>query len=471
MPRRYQMAEQSVSKQELKKQAMLNGPVPQTIMKMAVPTIVSFLISSIYSLADTYFVSGIGTNATAAVSVNASLDQIIFMMGSMLAVGGNSYIARLLGAKDDKKANQVLSTSFFTAIFLGALMLIIGTVFMKPMVRMLGATPTCEQYSIEYATYVLLVAPIMASSFVLNQCLRAEGSAIFSMFGMSFGGILNCILDPIFINGMGLGVAGASMATAISKLVSWCILLYPYLRRHTILHISFRSIKYSRDIVGEVVSVGSSSLLRSGLAVVSAIILNNLAGRYSDALLAGIGVTNKIMMFPFSIILGFGSGFQPVTGYNWGAKQFDRVHQTFSFSSKVAIIGSLVMGAFCAIFANSIISWFTEADAEMMWMGALCIRLQSFVLPVHAWVAVVNMFCAGIGFASGAVILATARQGTCFIPFVFLLNALFREYGILSIQAVADLLSIVLALIVLKKAMSRVHAAERAAQAVPARDV
>ena len=465
------MAEQSVSKQELKKQAMLNGPVPQTIIKMAVPTIVSFLISSIYSLADTYFVSGIGTNATAAVSVNASLDQIIFMMGSMLAVGGNSYIARLLGAKDDKKANQVLSTSFFTAIFLGALMLIIGTVFMKPMVRMLGATPTCEQYSIEYATYVLLVAPIMASSFVLNQCLRAEGSAIFSMFGMSFGGILNCILDPIFINGMGLGVAGASMATAISKLVSWCILLYPYLRRHTILHISFRSIKYSRDIVGEVVSVGSSSLLRSGLAVVSAIILNNLAGRYSDALLAGIGVTNKIMMFPFSIILGFGSGFQPVTGYNWGAKQFDRVHQTFSFSSKVAIIGSLVMGAFCAIFANSIISWFTEADAEMMWMGALCIRLQSFVLPVHAWVAVVNMFCAGIGFASGAVILATARQGTCFIPFVFLLNALFREYGILSIQAVADLLSIVLALIVLKKAMARVHAAERAAQAVPARDV
>ncbi|MBO4288854.1 MAG: MATE family efflux transporter [Lachnospiraceae bacterium] len=460
------MAEQSVSKQELKKQAMLNGPVPQTIMKMAVPTIVSFLISSIYSLADTYFVSGIGTNATAAVSVNASLDQIIFMMGSMLAVGGNSYIARLLGARDDKKANQVLSTSFFTAIFLGTVMLVIGTVFMKPMVRMLGATPTCEQYSIEYATYVLLVAPIMASSFVLNQCLRAEGSAIFSMFGMSFGGILNCILDPIFINGMGLGVAGASMATAISKLVSWCILLYPYLRKRTILHISFRSIKYSRDIVGEVVSVGSSSLLRSGLAVVSAIILNNLAGNYSDALLAGIGVTNKIMMFPFSIILGFGSGFQPVTGYNWGAKQYDRVHQTLSFSSKVAILGSIVMGAFCAIFANTIISWFTEADAEMMWMGALCIRLQSFVLPVHAWVAVVNMFCAGIGFASGAVILATARQGTCFIPFVFLLNALFHEYGILSIQAVADLLSIILAVVVLRKAMKKVRAAEQAVAVV-----
>ena len=221
--------------------------------------------------------------------------------------------------------------------------------------------------------------------------------------------------------------------------------------------------------MGEVVSVGSSSLLRSGLAVVSAIILNNLAGLYSDALLAGIGVTNKIMMFPFSIILGFGSGFQPVTGYNWGAKQFDRVHETFRFSSQVAVIGSLAMGAFCAIFANQIISWFTEADAEMMWMGALCIRLQSFVLPVHAWVAVVNMFCAGIGFAGGAIILATARQGTCFIPFVFLLNALFGEYGILSIQAVADLLTIVLALLVLRRAMRRVKAAEQAAR--PAADI
>ncbi len=463
------MEEKKTTKQELKKQAMLNGPVKKTIIRMAIPTIVSFLISSIYSLADTYFVSGIGTNATAAVSVNASLDQIIFMMGSMLAVGGNSYIARLLGAKDEKKANQVLSTSFFTAIFLGTAMMIFGILFMHPLVRLLGATPTCEQYSIEYATYVLLVAPIMASSFVLNQCLRAEGSAMFSMFGMGFGGVLNCILDPIFINGMGLGVAGASMATAISKFISFCILLYPYLRRHTILHISFKFIRYSKDIVGEVVSVGSSSLLRSGLAVVSAIILNNLAGLYSDALLAGIGVTNKIMMFPFSIILGFGSGFQPVTGYNWGAKQFDRVHETFRFSSQVAVIGSLAMGAFCAIFANQIISWFTEADAEMMWMGALCIRLQSFVLPVHAWVAVVNMFCAGIGFAGGAIILATARQGTCFIPFVFLLNALFGEYGILSIQAVADLLTIVLALLVLRRAMRRVKAAEQAAR--PAADI
>ena len=178
---------------------MLNDPVSRIIPQMAIPTIVAFLINSIYSLADTYFVSSLGTNATAAVSVNASLDQLIMMCGSMLAVGANSYIARLLGQGDEKKASQVLSTAFFTAFGIGAALMVFGNLFMVPMVRLLGATPTCEQYSIDYATYVLYAAPFMAANFVMNQCLRSEGSATLSMVGMGFGGILNVFLDPIFI--------------------------------------------------------------------------------------------------------------------------------------------------------------------------------------------------------------------------------------------------------------------------------
>ena len=184
--------------QELRRNMMLNEPISRIIPRMAVPTIVAFLINSIYSLADTYFVSFLGTNATAAVSVNASLDQLIMMCGSMLAVGSNSYIARLLGSGDEKKASQVLSTAFFLAAGLGALLMVLGITFMTPMVRLLGATPTCEQYSIDYATYVLLAAPFMATSFVMNQCLRSEGSATLSMIGMGFGGVLNCFLDPLF---------------------------------------------------------------------------------------------------------------------------------------------------------------------------------------------------------------------------------------------------------------------------------
>ena len=439
--------------QQQRRQMMLNDPISRVIPKMAIPTIVAFLINSIYSLADTYFVSSLGDSATAAVSVNASLDQLIMMCGSMLAIGANSYIARLLGQGKDEKASQVLSTAFFLAFSLGALLTVFGMIFMRPMVRLLGATPTCEQYSVDYATYVLLAAPFMASSFVMNQCLRSEGSATLSMIGMGFGGILNCVLDPIFIIGMDMGVAGASLATAISKLVSFAILIFPYITRHSLLRLSIRCVRFAKDILVEIITVGSSSMFRSGLAVVSGILLNNLAGDISDAVLAGIGVSTKIMMFPFSIILGFGSGFQPVVGFNWGAKRYDRVRQSYRFSAWVAIIGAAIMSAILAVFADEIIMLFSsveeEQSAQMREIGALCIRLQCLALPIHAWVAVVNMFCTGLGNAWGAFLLATARQGTCFIPLLFPMTALWREYGIASVQAAADVLTLILAIPIL----------------------
>jgi putative MATE family efflux protein len=337
----------SVQSQEQRRTMMLTEPIAKIIPKMAIPTIVAFLINSIYSLADTYFVSSLGQSATAAVSVNSSLDQLIMMCGSMLALGANSYIARLLGKGDDKKASRVLSTAFFSAFALGALLMFFGIIFMKPMVRLLGATPTCESYSIQYATYVLLAAPFMASNFVMNQCLRSEGSATLSMIGMGFGGILNCVLDPIFIFGLNMGVAGASLATALSKLVSFGILIFPYLTRHSLLHLSIRNFRPSWDIVSQIVSVGSSSMFRSGLAVVSSVMLNNIAGNISDAVLAGIGVSSKIMMFPFGIILGFSNGFQPVAGFNWGAKQYNRVQYSYRFSAVVAVIGAVIIGGGC----------------------------------------------------------------------------------------------------------------------------
>lgn len=439
------MAKKGPQSQEQRKNLMLNEPIYKVIPKMAIPTIVAFLINSIYSLADTYFVSSLGTNATAAVSVNASLDQLIMMCGSMLAMGANSYIARLLGQGDDKKASRVLSTSFFSAFFIGAALLVVGTVFMTPMVRLLGATPTCEQYSIDYATYVLMAAPFMASNFVMNQCLRSEGSATLSMVGMGFGGILNIALDPIFIFGFHMGVAGASLATAISKVVSFVILIFPYITRRSLLHLSIRNFHPSRDIIVKVVSVGSSSMFRSGLAVVAAIMLNSLAGDISDSVLAGIGVSTKIMMFPFSIILGFGNGFQPVAGFNWGAKRYDRVQESYRFSAKVALIGSTVMALVIAVFCNQLIILFAGQDAEMQKIGAFCIFTQCIALPIHAWVAIVNMLCVGLGNAKGAFLLATARQGTCFIPILFPLAWIFEAYGVASVQALADVLTLVLA--------------------------
>ena len=435
--------------QQQRKALMVSEPIPRLIAKMAIPTIVAFLITSIYSLADTYFVSGLGTNATAAVSVNASLDQLIMMCGSMLAVGANSYIARLLGEGNEKKASQVLSTAFFTAFGIGALLTIFGS--------------TCEQYAIEYATYVLYAAPFMAANFVMNQCLLSEGSATLSMVGMGFGGILNVILDPIFIMpwGLNMGVAGASLATAISKWVSFAILIFPYLTRRSVLHLSIRNYYPSKDIITKIIAVGSSSMFRSGLAVVSAILLNSIAGSISDSVLAAVGVCNKVMMFPFSIILGFGTGFQPVAGFNYGAKRFDRVHESYRFCAKVAIIGSVLMAVFVGVLADTFVVIFAGTDEEMRRIGVICMISQCIALPVHGWVAIVNMLCAGLGNAKGALVLSTSRQGTCFLPILYPLAWAFGAIGIAVVQALADVLSLALAIPILRNTRKAVNQAEQ----------
>lgn len=448
-----------------REQKMLLEPIPRVILEMAIPTIVAFLITSIYSLADTYFVSSLGTNATAAVSVNSSLDQIIMMAGSMMAIGGASFISRLMGAGQKDRASKVLSTVFFTAMAFGLMVLILGTLFMHPLVRMLGATPTCETYSIQYATYVLMVAPFMAANFIMNQCLRAEGSAMLSMIGMGFGGILNCILDPIFIFVLDLGVAGASMATAISKLVSFGILITPYLTGRSLLKLSIRNFHPYKETVVQVASIGSSSLLRNGLAVVAAILLNQIAGSISDSVLAGIGVSTKIMMFPFGIILGFGTGYQPVAGFNWGAKRYDRVRECYRFASRFAIGGSVLMAAVLAIFAVPIIHLFSEVDPQMQQVGALCIRLQCLALPIHAWVAMVNMLCSGLGFAWFASLLATARQGTCFLPILYPMAWIWGANGVAGVQAAADILSLLLAVPVICSVLKKITSAEEAQSA------
>ena len=454
--------------QQRRRELMLTQSVGKVVCKMAVPTIVAFIISSIYSLADTYFVSGLGTDATAAVSVNASLDQLIMMCGSMLAVGANSYIARLLGQNNDQKASKVLSTAFILAATIGLTLTVLGSIFMTPMMRLLGATDTCLQYSMDYASYVLLAAPFMATSFVMNQCLRSEGSATLSMVGMGFGGILNCFLDPVFIYGLpalgipAMGVAGASIATAISKVVSFIILIFPYVTRRSLLNLSIKNFCPNWDILSNIVSVGSSSMFRSALAVISGILLNNMAGDISDSVLAGIGVTTKVMMFPFSIILGFGSGFQPVAGFNWGAKRYDRVQDSFRFTAWTSIIGAGVMAAILIAFADPVIIAFAGEDPQMRELGKICIILQSIALPIHAWVAMVNMLCAGLGNGGGAFLLATARQGTCMLPILFPLSYFFGVYGLVSVQAVADVLSLALAIPICIYMVRKIRTAQKA---------
>ena len=440
-----------MSRQDIKRDQMLTEPMYRVIPSMALPTIMAFLVNSIYGLADTYFVSHLGTNATAAVSVNASLDQMIMMAGSLLAIGANSYVARLLGAGEDGKASRVLSTAFFIAMGFGAVVLLFGHLNMRGLVHLLGATESCEQYSMDYARYVLLVAPFMTCNFVMNQCLRAEGSATRSMIGMGFGSILNCFLDPIFIFWLDLGVVGASMATAISKLVSFAILIFPYLSRRSLLRLSVELVTLSRDILTQILTIGSSSFFRHMMTVVSAIVLNNIAGNISESALAAMGVTHRVMMFSFSVVMGFCSGFQPVAGFNWGAKRYGRVLDSYRFATKAVLVIALVLALGFGLFAEKLVYLFSENDPELLWIGTMCIRLQCIAMPIHGWVAVVNMYCAGLGKAKYALLLSVARQGICFLPVAFPLGLLFGKTGVASVQAVADTLTLFIAVPVIIK--------------------
>ena len=291
-----------------KRDFMLNTPIPRLVPKMALPSIAGMLVTSAYNLADTLFVSQLGTDATGAVGVNGSIDLIIMMAGSLLAVGAASLTSRLLGAKQDERAREVLSTCFFLALALGTLVLILGFTYQDKILLLLGANEEILPYSEQYCRYILLAAPFMATSFVLNQCLRAEGSAVFSMIGMVAGAVLNVGLDPLFIFTFGWGVAGASAATAISKVVSWCILMTPYFRKKTLLTIRFRQFRPRWSDAKEVCAMGSASFFRNGLGTLAGILLNRIAVGYGTSALAAINVANRITMFMTSACLGFGQG-------------------------------------------------------------------------------------------------------------------------------------------------------------------
>ena len=431
---------------EPKKQSLLERDVKSLIPGMALPPIVAQLITKVYSLVDTYFVSTLGTAATAAVGVNGSLEHVITMFAGLIGSGACSYIARLLGEKRNQDADRVLSTSFYISMGLGVLFAVLGTIFVTPLMRLLNSNAESEIDAVQYGTYVLMAAPFMIGSFILNMCLRSEGRSTYAMVGVAAGGILNCFLDPVFIYTFDLGVAGASMATAISKIFSFCILFWPYVKKQCAVVISLRKIKVVGKDVQEVLSIGSTTCLRSICSVAASVLINRIAGSFSTAALAAVSVANRVMEFPFVVILGFTQGCQPIVGFNWGAKRLDRVRETMRISIWVAAIGSVLFAVVLFVFARPLLGLFnSEQDLEVLRLGILCARLQCVTLIIHSMESVVCMFYAGTGKAKYSLLMATARQGYCFYPVVLTLPFLLGAEGIAACQAAADLLMLAVA--------------------------
>lgn len=420
-------------------QKMTQTPVPRLVLSLAAPTIVTMLVTSIYNMADTFFVSQLGTSAAGAVGIVFSLMALIQAVGFTLGMGGGNLVARQLGARRDEEATKTASTAFFTALVCGAVMAVAGTALRAPLMRFLGATETILPYAEAYVTYILFAAPIMCASFVMNNLLRGEGKALLGMVGIGVGGLLNMGLDPLFIFTFGLGTAGAAMATALSQLVSFCILLSFFVRGKSGVHLRLRSVSREPAVYGSIVKTGLPSFCRQGVASLATIALNKSAAFYGDAAVAAMSIVARIFMFMFSVMLGLGQGFQPVAGFNYGAKRYDRVRSASRFTAR---LGTLLMAAVAAaffVFAPQCMAAFRRDDAQVIALGTIAFRAQCMALPLFGISTVTNMSLQCTGQAWRATFLALCRQGIFFLPIIALLPLVLGVNGVLVAQPLADL--------------------------------
>lgn len=433
-------------RQQEKQIRMTTAPLEPLILRLAAPTIVSMLITTFYNLADTFFVGKLNeTSATGAVGVAFSLMSVIQAVGFFFGHGSGNFISRELGKKNVREAERMASVGFFSAFLMGCAIMVFSFFFLEPLARFLGSTDTILPYAMDYISYILLGTPFMCASLVLNNQLRFQGNAFFAMLGLTSGAFLNIALDPLFIFTFDMGVGGAALATIISQIVSFILLLIG-VQRSDNLKIRLKNFRPNRRLFANIVQGGTPSLARQGLNAVSTICLNSIAGNYSDAVVAAIGVVSRIMAFASSALIGFGQGFQPVCGFNYGAKLYGRVRRAFVFCVKYSTIFLVLAAAVLFVFSDGMIALFQKNDPEVIRIGTKALRFQLITFPLMSWVVMSNMMTQTIGKVFKASLLAMARQGLAFIPVVLILPALFDLNGLLLAQPVADILSFLLAI-------------------------
>ncbi len=423
---------------------MTETPINVLIPKIAIPTIISMLITSIYNMADTFFVSQIGTSAAGAVGVDFSLMAMIQAIGFTIGTGSGNFISRSLGRKDRKTAKQVAATGFFTSLFLGLLLAVFGLANIDRLVVFLGATETIAPYAKDYGRYILIGAPYMCGSFVLNVVLRSQGNAVKSMIGITVGGVLNIILDPILIFGFNMGISGAAIATIISQFISFIILFIQTNFVEGSIKIKFSNINFSFKMYKEILRTGLPTFYRQGLASAATVFLNVAASPYGDPAVAAVSIVTRILMFIYSALIGFGQGYMPAVGFNYGAKRYDRVLEAFWFSGKVAIKVLIVLAVIFFTLSPQVITVFRRGDLEVIKIASRTLRFQCLVLPLHAFSVIINMTLQSLGFGMKATLASSARQGLFFIPSILVLPKIFGLTGVQISQAVADVFTFML---------------------------
>lgn len=433
---------------EKRTEMMLNAPVSRVIPRLAVPTIISMLITAIYNIADTFFVSQIGTSASGAVGVIFSVMALTQAVAFMLGMGASTNVSQSLGAGDEEKARRLAAVGFFTAFFIGMVIAALGLTNIDALVRFLGATETIAPYAKDYATYIFYASPFMMCSFVMNNLLRFEGLAAYGMIGITSGGILNIILDPILIFGLNLGTAGAAIATAISQFASFAILLFICNSRPDAIAIHPRHFKPTIPMYFRIVYNGFPSLCRQGIASISTILLNTAAGPYGDAAIAAMAIVTRFIMFINSSVIGFGQGFQPVCAFSYGAGKYSRVREAFWFSVKVTTILLLALAVGSSLLSQSIIAVFRKDDPLVIEIGTFALRAQLFTLPLWGFIVMSNMCTQSIGYGMRATLLSISRQGLFLIPSLLILPRTMGLTGIQIAQPISDACTFLLSVLI-----------------------
>lgn len=423
---------------------MTATPIPKLVVSLAWPSIVSMIITSVYNTADAYFVSQIGTSASGAVGIVMPIMALMQAIGFTFAVGAGSQIAQLLGAKRIDEANRFASSSVAIGIVAGLIITLLGIWQLDPLLQLFGATTTILPYAEDYAFVILLGAPIYISQFVLNLQLRSQGKNKLSMIGLMTGGLLNIILDPILIFTLDLGIQGAAIATVLSQMVSWSILRW-MVKNKSLLVVSLRNVSRQFQTYWTIISTGISSLLRQGLASVAIILLNNAAGQFGDEVIAAIVIVGRISMIMIALILGVGQGFQPIAGYNYGAKKYDRVRQSwrFTFLSMTGIVA--VAGVVIFMLAPRLVTAFRD-DPMVVDVGSTMLRYLSISLVFQPMLISTNMLLQTTTHIRAASFLASTRQGLFFIPLLLILPPLLGIRGIQIAQPIADVMSSLVAI-------------------------
>lgn len=419
---------------------MLEKPMGRLLFEKSYPTVIIQLISVVYNTADTYFVAKINTESAAAAGVVFSLMSIIQAVGFGIGMGANSLISRSLGAQKNEKANMYGSTAAFCGVFFGTLLMLAGLLNINRLMRLIGASESVLPYAVSYARYILIASPFMCLAFVLNNILKAEGQSFFAMVGMTTGGLLNLLLDPLLIFGFHMGISGAAIATMVSQIVSGIIMYLYFAAKKSIVQLSYSNISKDYSDYLKIFKTGIPTIFRQGLGSVSSALLNVQAAVYGDTAVAAISIANKIYMLIRNIVLGIGQGYQPIAGYCYGAGKRDRVKKAFLLSSVTGTVICFVFTILAFQFRVPIMAWF-RADEEVIAIGTHALRWFCIAIPLMAYSTYVNQTYQCLGYSVGATFLASCRQGIFFIPLAFFLPKIMGLAGIEMLQATADIMT------------------------------